>query len=144
LVIAGDGPETNSILKAASAVGLSERIHLLGRVDRETVKQLYRVSDIFIMPSHEEGSPHSLIEAMAYGLPSVSFAVGGVPDTLSPESSAYLCPYGNIEQFAIAVETLLYNKEEYNHQHEVALTWVKQFAKPFAVNKFSALLTEYK
>lgn len=144
LVIAGDGSEAETIKKSAAVASLTERIHLLGRVSRETVKQLYQVSDIFIMPSHEEGSPHSLIEAMAYGLPSVSFAVGGVLDTLSPEAALYSYPYGDIDQFAVGVDTLLHNNEVYNHQRETALTWVKQFAKPLAVQKFSVLLTETK
>ena len=142
LVVAGDGPEAGVIKEAARVAGVIERVHLLGRVDRETVKQLYQVADIFVMPSHEEGSPHSLIEALAYGVPSVSFAVGGVLDTLPPEAITYAYPYGDIESFAAGVKTLLDNKEEYNHLRQAGLVWVKQFSKTAAVQNFSALLTE--
>ncbi len=142
LVIAGDGSESEAIKKYAQEVGLTDRVHLLGRVNRDTVKELYQSSDIFIMPSHEEGSPHSLIEAMAYGLPSICFAVGGVLDTLPPEAAIYTYSYADTTAFAAGVDTLLYNKEEYTRVQQSMKVWIKQFDKPTAVQKFSELLAQ--
>lgn len=142
LVIAGDGSETQSITVEAESAGLLDRIHLLGRVERDSVIALYQACSIFIMPSQEEGSPHSLIEALAYGLPSICFAVGGVSDTMPTEAHAYLYPYGNIEAMAQGVDTLLSNEVEYRKMQQASLIGVKKFAKPIAVQKFKALLTE--
>jgi glycosyltransferase involved in cell wall biosynthesis len=78
---------------------------------------------------------------MAYGLPSVSFAVGGVLDTLPPEAISYSYVYGDAAAFAAGIDMLLGNSEEYEKQQAVAKDWVKQFDKPAAVKKFSKLLT---
>lgn len=142
LIIAGDGSESETIKKLAQEAGLTDRVHLLGRVSRDNVRKLYQASDIFIMPSHEEGSPHSLIEAMAYGLPSVCFAVGGVLDTLPPEAATYTYLYANVDAFATGVDTLLYDKKEYTRVQQSMEAWVKKFNKPTAVRKFSELLTQ--
>ncbi len=142
MAIAGDGSEAESIKKQAQEAGLSQRVHLLGRVSRDTVKKLYQTSDIFIMPSHEEGSPHSLIEAMAYGLPSVSFAVGGVLDTLPPDASSYAYPYADISSFSKGVDRLLNDEEEYKRIQISVRTWVRNFDKTIAVQKFAELLTK--
>jgi len=47
---------------------LRERVHLLGRVPHDTVEQLMRAADVFVLGSHHEGSGYSLIEALACGL----------------------------------------------------------------------------
>lgn len=140
LIVAGDGPELKTVQEEAAAQGLSNRIHLLGRVDRETVTKLYQVADIFVMPSEEEGSPHSLIEAMAHGLPFATFAVGGVTDTISPLVHEYSYPYGDIEALACGINTLLRDKNEYNRVSKINSDWVRQFDKPIIVKNFLELL----
>ena len=82
VLVAGRDAEGNRALYEQLIVerGLSERITLLG--ERKDVAQLLFAADLFIHPSHHEGLPNSVIEAMAAGLPVVATAVGGVPETV--------------------------------------------------------------
>jgi glycosyltransferase involved in cell wall biosynthesis len=57
--------------RIASDTHLRDRVHLLGRLPHESIEQLMRAADIFVLGSHREGSGYSLIEALACGLPPV-------------------------------------------------------------------------
>jgi glycosyltransferase involved in cell wall biosynthesis len=65
-------------------------------------------ADLFVLPSHQEGLPRSLIEAMARGLPCIGSAVGGVGDLL--ESSEMVAP-GDVKQLADKIEWMLGNHD---------------------------------
>ena len=71
LYILGEGPDRPTLLAQIAAAGLQERIHLPGRVGN--VGDWYEAADIYVMSSRFEGYPNTLIEAMIYGLPVVSF-----------------------------------------------------------------------
>jgi len=67
-------------------LGLAGRVRLLGYVPSGgRLFEHLRNADLFVLPSHHEGFPHALIEAMAAGLPVVATRVGGIPGLLSHE-----------------------------------------------------------
>lgn len=78
LVLAGDGPCRPLIEAAAREAGLPGRIHLLGW--REDLAAIDGDLDLAALSSKNEGTPLSLIEAFAAGVPAVATRVGGVPD----------------------------------------------------------------
>jgi glycosyltransferase involved in cell wall biosynthesis len=68
----GDAPLLSRVQKRiAGDPQLAGRVHLLGRVPHETVEQLMRAADVFVLGSRREGSGYALIEALACGLPPV-------------------------------------------------------------------------
>lgn len=67
LVIAGDGPERDRLVKLADALGIAEQVRFAGHV--ENVHALYAEADVFTLSSHYEGVPAVVIEALAAGLP---------------------------------------------------------------------------
>lgn len=67
LVIAGDGPEKGFLVQFAKSLGVSERVQFLGQVNR--IPELLNESSFFLFPSHYEGLPGSLIEAMLAKIP---------------------------------------------------------------------------
>lgn len=69
--------------------GLDDYIHFLGY--RNDIKELYRASDIFVMPSLREGLSRSIMEAMASGLPCVVSNIRGNTDLLENTNSGFLC-----------------------------------------------------
>jgi glycosyltransferase involved in cell wall biosynthesis len=79
LVLAGDG-DLDAITKLAAPLG--ERVRVLSWIDTAERERLLAQSDVFVLPSYNEGVPMSLLESMASGLPSIVTPVGGIPDVL--------------------------------------------------------------
>jgi glycosyltransferase involved in cell wall biosynthesis len=87
LVIVGDGPERRKLEHAARCSRAANRIFFTG-ASVTPEKELARF-DIFALTSDTEQMPLSILEAMAAGLPIVSFAVGDVPQMVAPENRAF-------------------------------------------------------
>ena len=77
LVIAGDGPERERLKMQAEALGLSERVHLIGRADRPQAVSLFHGCEFFVLPSRQEPQGIVSLEAMACAKPIVAARVGG-------------------------------------------------------------------
>jgi glycosyltransferase involved in cell wall biosynthesis len=84
---------------------------VLGRVvfagHTPDVRPYYAAADVLALPSHSEGSPNVLLEAMAAGLPVVATSVGGVPEIATDEENALLVPAHETAAFAHALARLL-------------------------------------
>lgn len=102
LLLAGDGPERDRLHHAAE--GLDDQVRLLGHQD--DVWPLFFLADIFVLPSHSEGSPLVLFEAMAAERAIVATNVGGVPETVAHGVSAILTPASDINRLADALSEL--------------------------------------
>jgi len=105
LVIVGDGPERKSLESSSSQSGLAQRIIFAGQVS--DVQPFYAMAEVFVLPSHTEGSPNVLLEAMAANVPIVATAVGGVPEIVANEESALLVPANDPAGLAAAIARLL-------------------------------------
>ena len=64
----------------------------------ESVRELLSISDIFVLPSKEEGMPRCLLEAMSTSLPCIATSVGGIPEVIQENSVGRLVEYGNSER----------------------------------------------
>lgn len=105
LLIVGDGPERRRLHALCSELRLDDIVRFTGY--QSNVLPYYGISDVFVLPSHSEGNPNVLLEAMAAGVPTVATAVGGVPEILTHEVNALLVPKHNIVQLANAIQRLL-------------------------------------
>lgn len=77
LVLVGDGPEGSAIAQLGG-----DRVTLLGTADPDRVALCCRAADALVLPSHREGWPNVVTEALASGLPVVATRVGGIPQIL--------------------------------------------------------------
>lgn len=109
LVILGDGPERTALTQLAMRLGVSAEVNLVGHVNN--VASWYKIADIFVLPSLSEGSPNSLLEAMAMKLPIVATRVGGIPEMVTDSQDALLVPARNVKDMATAIHGLLTNNE---------------------------------
>ena len=80
LILVGDGIERPALERAAAAPDLASSVIFAGHCSN--VWPYYSLADVFALPSHSEGSPNALLEAMAAGVPIVACKVGGVPETV--------------------------------------------------------------
>lgn len=108
LIIVGDGPERSRLEAAVESFGVKELVVFAGQVS--DVQPFYGMADVFALPSHSEGSPNVLLEAMAANLPVVATAVGGVPEIVSNNESALLVAPNDRKALAAAISQLLTDK----------------------------------
>ncbi|HZT58152.1 MAG TPA: glycosyltransferase family 4 protein, partial [Pyrinomonadaceae bacterium] len=106
LVLAGDGPQRREMSERAGALGVADRYEYAGVYSRPEERAAFmRGLDVFVMPSFTEGTPNSIIEAMAHGLPVIASDVGGIPDVLD-EDSGVIVPPGDHAALAEALVRL--------------------------------------
>jgi glycosyltransferase involved in cell wall biosynthesis len=110
LVIAGDrgrSPETCRRLEAdIAALGLADRIRLLGAVSADELASLYASCDLFVLPSRFEGYGMAFAEAIAHGVPVVGTTAGAIPETV-PEAAGVLVPPDDAEALETALRRLI-------------------------------------
>lgn len=90
LVLVGDGPCRSALEQLAQVLGVQGRVHFLGQLV-ETIN-LHQFFDVSVLCSHSEGSPNSLIEALAAGCPVIATPVGGVPEVIADQRTGLLVP----------------------------------------------------
>ncbi|MCI5055477.1 MAG: glycosyltransferase family 4 protein [Flavobacteriales bacterium] len=132
LVLVGKGPMKKRLQAIIDQEGIKDKVRLIDWIERDQLKALYTVSDVFLFPSHE-GAGMVVAEAMSYGLPVLCFDNSGPGEFISVQSGIKV-PYSNYDEsiykFAAALE-LLYRDINYrdtlayNAQREYAerLTW---------------------
>lgn len=105
LLIGGDGPERKRLDALTSHLNLTSAVAFLGY--QNDVRPYYALAEVFVLPSHSEGSPNVLLEAMARGLPVVATAVGGVPEIAANERDALLVDRHDVPALTRAVLRVL-------------------------------------
>ena len=107
LTVAGGGRDMNAFLAAAATRGLAGAVSVRGWVNGEEVRRILRDCDVFLFPSHSEGLPNALIEAMATGLPAVATRVGGVSDLIENGENGFLVDVADIDGMTTLVSDLV-------------------------------------
>jgi sugar transferase (PEP-CTERM/EpsH1 system associated) len=117
LVLVGDGPLRARLAQKILDAGLQDCAWLPG--PRSDVDVVMRSFSLFALSSIAEGTPVTMLEAMASGLPVVSTAVGGIPDLVADGSSGALVPAGDPQRLAEALATYV-RDEERTRRHGAA------------------------
>lgn len=106
LVILGEGPERDRLQAQVNAGGLAGRVHMPGRAGN--MPQWYERADLYVMSSRFEGFPNTLVEAMMYGVPVVSFDCDTGPrDIIHDEVNGLLAPLGDAVRLGAAMGRLM-------------------------------------
>jgi len=105
IVIVGDGPERETLIRLAGQLGVAERVTFAG-FQRGT-RAYYSLATIVAVPSHSEGSPNVVLEAMAAGLPIAANRVGGVPEILEENVTGLMVESRNPQAMAKVLLRLL-------------------------------------
>jgi glycosyltransferase involved in cell wall biosynthesis len=111
LVLVGNGELLDSVRAQGRARFGSEGLTAPGQVPHERVAAYCRASDVFVFPSHAEGMPNALLEAMACGLPCVATRVGGIPEAVEDGVSGLLVPAKDPKALHRALGALLSDPE---------------------------------
>lgn len=104
LEILGDGPLRQSLAPQAAASDGAITFH--GAVPRPQVADWMGKADLLVLPSHSEGTPVCVMEALSCGLPVVASRVGGIPDLIDDGKNGLLVPAQNVEALTAALKQL--------------------------------------
>jgi glycosyltransferase involved in cell wall biosynthesis len=110
LLLAGDGPEKPALQNLIHRLGLDTYVKLPGFVP--DVECIFAAMDLFVFPSHEEPLGSSLLSAMAYGLPVIAIARGGVPEVVEDSKNGLLVKDLEAGAIAAAIARLLVGRGE--------------------------------
>ncbi len=108
-VIAGTGPLEGELRKQAVALGLGDAVRFLGHVvDRPS---LYHALDALLLTSNFEGTPMTLLEAMACGVPVIASSVDGIAEVCTDGLDALLVPGQDSRRYVEAIERVISDRE---------------------------------
>jgi glycosyltransferase involved in cell wall biosynthesis len=105
VALVGEGVEEARLMALRAELGLEKHVTLAGL--QHDVRPYYTCADVVVMPSHSEGSPNVLLEAMAAGVPVAATRVGGVPEIATDGETALLVESRNPEAMARGIQKLL-------------------------------------
>lgn len=106
LYIAGSGPEEVELRATVARLGMGDAVTFAGATFEGGKSGLLRDTDVFVLPSHSEGLPIALLEAMAAGNAVIATPVGAIPDVVVPGLHGLLVPPGDAAAVAGAILTM--------------------------------------
>jgi glycosyltransferase involved in cell wall biosynthesis len=104
LCMVGDGPDREPVEELAVELGIVR--HCLFPGYQEDVGPFFSAFDVFVLPSGNEGTPVTAIEALASGCPVVATRVGGVPDVVADGEDGFLVAPAAVEELATRLAQL--------------------------------------
>lgn len=120
----GAGPDQARLQAEVEAANVTERVHFIGQVSHDQLAGWYNRSSIVCLPSHGEGVPNVLLEAMACGRPVVATRVGGIPEIV-PGAAGILVPPrdpGALAAALLSAMSIEWDNEEIR-QHAQQFSW---------------------
>ena len=106
-MMVGPGPELEAMRRAIGDAGLRDRLELTGEMDRVDVGRIIKAADVMLFPTHHEGLPNAVQEALAAELPVVATDVDGNPEVVIHEKTGLLVPKGDVPAMVQAVTRMI-------------------------------------
>ncbi|MEO0688555.1 MAG: glycosyltransferase family 4 protein, partial [Cyanobacteria bacterium J06649_11] len=109
LTIVGDGQYRQELEAQAAELIDKQRVCFLGQLaSGDSVRTQLDRADLFVLPSHQEGLPRAMVEAMARALPCIGSTVGGIPELLSAED---MVPSNDVAALASKIREVVTNPD---------------------------------
>ena len=126
------------------------KVFPLGYVnDTRRIVDVYRSVDVFVLPSLSENLPNTIMEAMACGVPSVGFRVGGIPEMIDHVRTGYVAKYRDADDLAEGIYWTLNVADRESvrmnclakvaacySQHSVALRYIEVYNQALALKHY--------
>jgi len=145
LYLLGGGSDEDEFSEMADKVGVRERVHFLGCKHPDELPDIYRLFDLFVLPSRTTKSwveqfGMVLIEAMASGLPVLGSSSGSIPRVVDNPDLVF--QEGNIDELSVMISNLYSDKAFFEQMVEHSRTRAAQFDCSAVANKFADLCSE--
>lgn len=140
LLVCGFGPLESKLKELAKVCGVQDRCHFLGF--RTDVKELYKISDMFVFASQREGLPRSTMEAMLAGLPCVVSNIRGNVDLIDNNKGGILFPPKDYKALAEAMTIIAGNPGDRKRFGEYNKERIKAFDIEIVKNQMLEIYKE--
>lgn len=127
LWIVGPNHTDARFLRAIESCSQAKSIKVLGPLPLHEVADLMRLAQVLCLPSHGEGTPNSVMEAMACGLPVIATEVGGIPDIVESNQTGMLIQKGHIKGLVDALVLLLQDSDRRARMGEAAHVFAREY-----------------
>jgi L-malate glycosyltransferase len=140
-ILAGDGPERNAIKRKIESLGIEKQVKLSGHLNN--MKTFYGEIDLYINTSLHEGSPMTILEAMASGRPVLAFHTAGLKEIISNGLDGYTVPAGSTKLFAAKIVSLMDDRKMITQMGYAARKKIEvKYASKHMVKKYINLYQE--
>jgi glycosyltransferase involved in cell wall biosynthesis len=141
LIIVGDGPQRDELENQIAAVGLNDRIVLAGRCGN--LGSWYQSADLYALTSRFEGFPNTVVEAMAHGLPVVSFdCTTGPRDIIRNNIDGVLVTPEDVAQLTTTLRDLMQNHVKREQLAKRAIEVKDRFTLMRVVQQWEDLMSD--
>ena len=142
LVLVGDGPDRDAAQHEVDTLGggLRKDVRFLGKV--ESVGDVLRGADLFLLPSATESFGLAALEAMACGVPVVASAVGGLPEVVQDGTTGFLAPVGDVAVMADQALRILEEPAMLQRMRRASTDHALEFSADRVVPQYEALYNE--
>jgi len=125
LTVVGDGDALSDYKKLAKDLKIERNVVFTGSLYGQKLNQMFKQSNVFVLPSLNESFGKVLIEAMAHGTPVIGTNVGGIPDVVTHGKEGFLVPPGDTAQLAKSIIRILENNSLANSLGKAGFEKVK-------------------
>lgn len=121
LTIVGDGPLKERMFSLIDELKIKDKVDFKGWLKLEELPEIYRDSDVFLLPSVMEGMPSVVLQAMASGLPVIGSKVEGFSEVLEDNINGFCVEYGDYKAIASAIAKLIDSPELRNQMSKKSI-----------------------
>lgn len=130
-LIVGDVPTSQKeyfkrLLELVKSLKIEDQVLFLGRMDN--IAEILAVSDFFVLSSIAEGTPISIIEAMAMGKPIIATDVGAINEQVIHGRNGFLVPPASWEKLGDKIIEMVLNEDLRNSMGRESIKLVKKFS----------------
>ncbi|MBE3114421.1 MAG: glycosyltransferase family 4 protein [Actinobacteria bacterium] len=132
LLIVGQGRMKNELELLVKKLNLTDRVIFMGYMEKESLKKLYKIADLFVLPSMSESFPRVLLESMAAGTPCLVSDIGAHIATLGYGEVGFTAKCFDVEDFAHKINFFFSHEEKWYIDESIKS---KKYASKFSWEK---------
>lgn len=142
LILVGEGNQEKELKRLVVNLGISDRVELKGYMNHDGIAELYKNSDVFVLPSLNEGMSNALLEAMASGLPVIVTDTGGTAELV--DGNGVIIEKGSVDSIVKALENFIGDRDsmivmgERSRERALGLSWTN------VANKYSEMYEDLR